>query len=356
MEKKQNVVCHIRFTQWVMRFSPMRFVSKAVLPVLLSVSAAFAATPPSEEILTLPPRLEAEARLLRGERDGLWEKTLLVAFPQKRRTLSTFDGLVEAGAAINHSAHPRLWQRVVPTFTHGAARGGQAYIEHIRARVAARLGVETSQIVQMATAADLDNLAVVTKEYGPLTVTVLATAGARSNALRTGVDLGEHIEGENPNDTHGTINIMLLTNAQMTDGAMARAIVTVTEAKTAALQDLRVPSTYTPSAQATGTGTDSVIVVSGTDGPCATYTGGHSRLGGLIGEAAHQAVVEALGKQNGFFPPGARKFQGERHAAGKPAGAWRRLGGDAGTRRDRLQLFPAHRRRLDRAVPGCLDA
>ena len=101
---------------------------------------------------------------------------------------------------------------------------------------------------------------------------------------------------------------MVLTNIRLTDAALARALITVTEGKTAALQDLNVPSTYTKTAQATGTGTDSIIVVSGTQGPQASYTGGHSRIGELIGKASYQAVVDALGKQNGFFLPGAKRF------------------------------------------------
>ena len=40
----------------------------------------------------------------------------------------------------------------------------------------------------------------------------------------------------------GTINVIILTNAKLTDAAMARAIITVTEAKTAALQDLKIKS------------------------------------------------------------------------------------------------------------------
>ena len=269
----------------------------------------------ADEAVALPAEVVAEARILRGERDGLWEKTMLVSFPQPRRALSTFDGLAFVRAAINHSAHPLLWQKV--------GSEGQGYVEQIRARIAERQGLDRSGVVQMATAADLDNYAAVTKAYGPLTVTVLATAGARSNALRTGVDMGTYIEGEGRDDTHGTINIMVLTNARMTDGAMARAIVTVTEAKTAALQDLQVPSTFTPAAQATGTGTDSVTVVSGVNGPRATSAGGHSRLGGLIGAATHEAVVEALGKQNGFFMPGAKKIKTNGTSPAKATGALR---------------------------------
>jgi adenosylcobinamide amidohydrolase/predicted amidohydrolase len=269
----------------------------------------------ADEAVVLPAEVVAEARILRGERGGLWEKTMLVSFPQPRRALSTFDGLGFVKAVINHSAHPLLWQKV--------GSEGQDYVEQVRARIAERQGLDRSGVVQMATAADLDNYAAITKAYGPLTVTVLATAGARSNALRTGVDMGTYIEGEGRDDTHGTINIMVLTNARMTDGALARAIVTVTEAKTAALQDLQVPSTYTPAVQATGTGTDSVTVVSGVNGPRATSAGGHSRLGGLIGAATHEAVVEALGKQNGFFMPGAKKIKTNGTAPVKATGALR---------------------------------
>ncbi len=149
---------------------------------------------------------------------------------------------------------------------------------------------------------------------------MLATAGAKSNAIRTGVDAGTYIEGKEP---AGTINIMVLTNIRLTDAALTRALITVTEGKTAALQDLKVPSSYTKSVQATGTGTDSIIVVSGTQGPQASYTGGHSRIGELIGKASHQAVVEALGKQNGFFLPGAKRFAATAAAPAKAPEALR---------------------------------
>ncbi len=253
--------------------------------------------------LALPEPVRASAAVIVGERDGYWEKTLVVDFPQPRRTLSTYDGFVEARAAVNHAAHPRLWIAVGDRFAGRDGRGGKTYIEHMRDATARRLQFARDELSIVATAADMDNLAVVSKDFAPLTVTVLVTAGVKSNAIRTGVDGSGYIEGEEP---AGTINVILLTNARLSDGAMARAIVTVTEAKTAALQDLHVPSTYTPAVEATGTGTDSVIVVSGSDGPRATYTGGHSKLGELIGKATYEAVLAALEKQNGLRKAAAR--------------------------------------------------
>ncbi|WP_083518468.1 adenosylcobinamide amidohydrolase [Dechloromonas denitrificans] len=271
--------------------------------LLFFSAAAWAAE--SDVLSNLPANIRAEAQIVRSERDGLWEKVLLVRFPEARRTLSTSDGLLDARAALNHAAHPVLWKTLGHRFMGQDGRGGKAYAEHVHAKMAGQLQLDKPAVARMATAADMDNLAVITKHYGPLTVTVLATAGAKTNAIRTGVDAGTYIEGQTP---AGTINIMLLTNIRLTDAALARALITVTEGKTAALQDLNVPSTYTKTVQATGTGTDSIIVVSGTQGPQASYTGGHSRIGELIGKASYEAVLEALGKQNGFFLPGTKRF------------------------------------------------
>ncbi|MDR0379105.1 MAG: adenosylcobinamide amidohydrolase [Candidatus Accumulibacter sp.] len=244
----------------------------------------------------LPENLRAQAIVIDGERDGLWEKSLVVSFPEKRKVLSTTEGMVEVRAVVNHAAHPLLWKALSQSSAGGATR----YINLTHERLAYHLGTERKALATMGTAADMDNLAVATQEYGPFTVTALVTAGAETNALRAGVDEGVHVEGEDWQPHGGTINILLLTNARLSEGAMAQTIIMATEAKTAALEDLRVPSSYTKGVQATGTGTDSVIVAAGNDGPRVTYTGGHSRIGELIGKAVYAAVVEALEKQNGF--------------------------------------------------------
>ncbi len=261
----------------------------------------------------LPDEIGATMQVHRSERDGLWEKTLIVRFAGERRVLSTSDGMLDAQAAINHAAHPKLW--------HSLGSDSKAYAAEVRNATADRLQLPRQALAQMSTAADMDNLAVVTRRYGPLTVTVLATAGARTNAIRTGVDAGAYIEGQ-PSATPpaGTINIMVLSNIALSDAALARALITVTEGKTAALEDLRVPSSYTKEVQATGTGTDSIIVVSGNAAPRASYTGGHSRIGELIGKATYAAVVEALGKQNGFFLPGSKRFADSVGGPAKAAG------------------------------------
>lgn len=259
--------------------------------ILVLPSLLFAAGIP------LPRELNATASVSKGLREGLWEKTLAVRFPEKRRTLSTADGFVDAQVAINHSAHPELWMKVHEEMQTRHELGGNVYVRKIQEKIAKDLGLKREEVAQMSTAADMDNLAVVTRTFKPFVVTALVTAGAKTNAQRTGVDEGTFIEGEEPK---GTVNILVLTNARLTDGAMARALITITEAKTAAFEDLRIPSSYTKGVQATGTGTDSIIVATGITGPKVTYTGGHNRIGELFGKAVYEAVIEALGKQNGF--------------------------------------------------------
>ena len=81
---------------------------------------------------------------------------------------------------------------------------------------------------------------------------------------------------------------------------MTRAMISATEAKTAALMDLDVRSSVAPRRhQATGTGTDNILVVQGTGIPI-KLAGGHSKMGELIARAVYQGVAEAVSRQNGL--------------------------------------------------------
>jgi adenosylcobinamide amidohydrolase len=162
------------------------------------------------------------------------------------------------------------------------------------------LGIHPEETAFLTTGADMDNLALSERSYQEFMVCCLATAGVEGNAQRMGVDEAGSVERDGRFESlSGTINIILLTNATLSDGAMARAIITATEAKTAALQDMDIRSTCTPQNRATGTGTDNLIVVSG-EGPLVRYTGGHAKMGELIGVATKRAVAEAIEKQEGI--------------------------------------------------------
>jgi len=254
--------------------------------------------------INLPKVLGARAFVISKDEGPLfWEKTLVVVLNPERRVISTMDGLLKAKLVVNHSASPLFWYTMCQLKKEKKKCGGLVYLKEVKEKLAKEFHTKPSHIALIATAANMDNLAVVTKRFKAkginIVVTALATAGAKTNALRTGLDKGWYIDGINLKE-HGTVNVILLTNLKLTDAAMARAIITITEAKTAAFQDLKIHSSYTPSAMATGTGTDSVIVVSGTEPPVVNYTGGHSKIGELIGKAVYQAVAKALCKQDGF--------------------------------------------------------
>ncbi|MGO9572491.1 MAG: adenosylcobinamide amidohydrolase, partial [Desulfomonilaceae bacterium] len=143
------------------------------------------------------------------------------------------------------------------------------------------------------TGAKMDNLSVQNSRYEDMIVYALVTAGVQDNAVRASVDEGRFYEP-------GTINVIILTNMQLTPRALTRAMISATEAKSAALQDLDIRSSYSPTCQATGTGTDEVLVVEGR-GRRVENAGGHSKLGELIAKAVYRGVKESVTLQNGLL-------------------------------------------------------
>ena len=72
---------------------------------------------------------------------------------------------------------------------------------------------------------------------------------------------------------------------------------TATEAKTVALNNLKIPSQYS-NGYATGTGTDGLCIFSNLDSDDnLTNAGKHSKLGELIGQCVIESVTKAIGKQ-----------------------------------------------------------
>jgi len=213
-------------------------------------------------------------------------KTFLVDLGIMRRALSTLEGFKKVKFAGNHYA---------PVQLHDSLYKEKKEKEY-REWVFADIGVKPDYTAMLYTGADMDNISIKTEEYKYIKICACVTAGVKSNAQRIGVDEAKNIEKDGEFETLGTINIILLTNASLTDGAMARSIITITEAKTISLQDLDIRSSYNPEIQATGTGTDNIIVVSGF-GPKITYVGGHAKAGEIIAKAVTSAVKEAIIKQ-----------------------------------------------------------
>ena len=210
-------------------------------------------------------------------------KTLIVNFKKPMKVVSTLEGertgIISVG---NHYSSPPCW-----------GIGHDCRLGALRSHIYKVIGKNEATASFLFTGADMDNLAVKTAKFREMQVYALVTAGVRSNAVRMSQDSGNYYEP-------GTINIIILTNMKLTDRAMTRAIISATEAKTAALLDLDIRSSYNAKEyRATGTGTDNIIVVQGA-GTMIDNAGGHTKMGELIAKSVYEGVKEAVYLQNGI--------------------------------------------------------
>jgi len=224
-----------------------------------------------------------DARILCSIIHDFENKTFMINFKKPMAILSTLEGERKEIAFIgNHYSPSPCWR-----ISH---RSG---LESERDRIYQVIGKSYKNASFLFTGVDMDKLTITRKRFREMEVYAAITAGVKSNAMRVSEDEGGFYES-------GTINIILLSNMKLTPRAMTRALISATEAKTAALQDLDIRSHYTPLVnQATGTGTDNMIVVQGS-GRLVDNAGGHSKMGELIATAVYEGVKKAIYKQNGF--------------------------------------------------------
>lgn len=143
------------------------------------------------------------------------------------------------------------------------------------------LGIE-EPFIGLMTAAYVDRARAVTLPDGETTVAVIGTAGV-TNATAAGLSQPAPY-------LPGTINLILLIDAQLTPAAMVNAVITATEAKTDVLQRRGI---VTPEDQpATGTSTDAVVVACTGRGQPLAYAGPATRVGWLIGRGVRQVLSE----------------------------------------------------------------
>ncbi|MFZ5573302.1 MAG: adenosylcobinamide amidohydrolase [Thermodesulfobacteriota bacterium] len=221
------------------------------------------------------------ARIVESRIDDFIGKTLLIDFMHPQSVLSTLEGWRNGIQTVgNHYLPPQTW-----------TSGHQSDLADLQRKIMTVVGLSGESTSLLFTGANMDHLAVTEKAFKDMRVYALITAGVQSNALRTSKDSGGYYEP-------GTINIILLTNMRLTPRAMTRAIITATEAKTAALQDLDIRSSETPlSYGATGTGTDNILIAQGI-GRTIDNTGGHTKMGELIAAVVHAGVIRAVSLQN----------------------------------------------------------
>ena len=245
----------------------------------------------SERVIKIDLSYIEDASIVKTRIKDFVNKTLLIRLKHPMKGVSTLEGELDGIEVVgNHYYPPPLWG-----ISHKSG------LKRLRNDTLKALGVRPATTSLLFTGADMDNLAIAKETYEEIQVYALVTAGIRSNAQRMSKDSGPFYEPDAPkNNGPGTINILILTNHRLSKRAMTRAIITATEAKSAALADLDVRSSYTPLRNvATGTGTDNIIIMEG-DGEILDNSGGHTRLGELIAKAVYKGVIQAIARQNGF--------------------------------------------------------
>lgn len=119
-------------------------------------------------------------------------------------------------------------------------------------------------------------------------------AGIRTLAVAT-VGLSNGIAaGRTPVSgwTHGTINTVVVVDADPDSSALVNAVITITEVKTLLLQEAGVRDPN--GALCTGTSTDAVVIAATGRGPRARFGGPASELGWSIAQAARRALEAGI--------------------------------------------------------------
>lgn len=231
-----------------------------------------------------------------GDEVYFYDKSVVICFQGKRKVLST--SLYNGGYHEDFTA----------VYNYDAKQGAgmpcemlaDNYVDHMQL-ISQRLALAPEKVSGMSTAASMENLAIETLKYKELTVTAIVTGGIETNGGRVG-DPADYYRPQEKPVKYGTINIMLVLDCDLAPGTLARALVTCTEAKTAAIQELLEGSKYSQGL-ATGSGTDQTIIVCNAESELyLDGAGKHSKLGELIGRAVIAAVKKALAKQSGLTP------------------------------------------------------
>ncbi|MGH9255675.1 MAG: adenosylcobinamide amidohydrolase [Vicinamibacterales bacterium] len=240
---------------------------------------------------------------------------LLVDLKAPHRVLSTS---ARNGGQTDHVRHLVNHQSCEATGhetrSHVIMKQGQ---EAYHDQVCLDIGIPPAEAAVLGTAANMNYAAVVSERDEDVEVIAVVTAGVQTNAVCAGdpASWRELRDGiVKVPAVAGTINTILVASQPVHPAALARLVVNLTEAKSAALQQLAVPSCYSPDL-ATGTGTDQFCVAAPLDGgrPL-TSASPHVKFGEIVGRAVRTATIEALRWQNGLEPSYTR---GLFHALGR---------------------------------------
>lgn len=142
----------------------------------------------------------------------------------------------------------------------------------------------SNPFIGMMTGVPMSGTRVVNVRDNNLAVSSVVTAGV-SNAITSGVSKPAALRP-------GTINVVVLVDANLVPSAMVNAVITATEAKTSVLTACGVKSDAGD--RATGTSTDAIVIACSGRGAPLPYAGPGTAVGHLIGRSVRECLIKAL--------------------------------------------------------------
>lgn len=207
------------------------------------------------------------------------EELIELTSPLPLRTMSS--GVIGSGTG---------WHQ---TFVNRHVHKGYSCSDH-RSEMASFLksnGFEPSETVGMMTAVILEDVVYKRFEHNSFSIFAVVTAGV-GNAIDASKSEQHTFEM-----TPGTINTWIFVSGELTEEAFIQSIMTATEAKVKALNDLKVIDEVTGTI-ATGTSTDSILIAATQTGEVLEFAGTITPLGKLISKAVYQCTIEAIQKSS----------------------------------------------------------
>lgn len=223
---------------------------------------------------------------------GIPTNSFAIHLPGERHLLSTRNGFQKVRIIFNCYIPQPLGD-----YLHDQSRDHRECYREFLKDILNEYALDFDEVTYVSTAIDMENMVWAEEVYEDLWVLAFATAGVKNNAMRIGKDRAGGIERGGMFKRFGTINNILLTNAALNQAALASSIITITEAKNVALQELDIRSAFNHKWLATGTGTDQAIAVSGTSEGC-IYVQGHTKIGEMMARAVTRSTIDAIRKSS----------------------------------------------------------
>ncbi len=201
---------------------------------------------------------------------------------------------VQSPQAITNNTS--MGNRMEMSMMHKGLGVNDAYMDAYTARI----GLDPKRTVMFGTAANMENAVVTsTVSKSGIRVSAAVTGGIRGNGGRAG-DPASFDEAQRYLQMHGTIVIIVAIEAHLTDGCMAQAVCTATQAKSSVIQELMAKSLYSEGV-ATGSGTDQVCIISDTGSDdIVRDCGVCSDVGLAIADCVRGSLSRALNLQTGM--------------------------------------------------------